>query len=89
MSEPFQLARCYERDPKSKKTKSMQVRFKTDLEFLQMLIGKFADDEDPGLCSGKPPCRHGGRAGQGVHVGGRQLWKVRDFSLLNKQRVGG
>ena len=25
ISEPFQLARCYERDPKTKKTKSMQV----------------------------------------------------------------
>ena len=35
VSEPFQLARCYERDPKSKKTKSMQVRFNTDQVFLE------------------------------------------------------
>ena len=40
VSEPFQLARCYERDPKTKKTKSMQVWFNNDRWFRD-----FVDDD--------------------------------------------
>ena len=97
ISEPFQLARCYERDAKTKKTKSMQVIWKWKAKQLTLIELNFedaghiyiSDDENPGLCGREPPCCDGGWVGPGLHLGGWQLWKVSlvHCTLVEKENV--